>query len=74
MVIDREYRAGEKVVLHPGEKLVVDFGQNCAAVPAFTFNAAAGTVLTCLPSELMNDGNGPAFGFFTVGAYVRIED
>nr|MCR5827428.1 glycoside hydrolase family 78 protein [Bacteroidales bacterium] len=58
VVIDREYKAGEKVVLHPGEKLVVDFGQNCAAVPAFTFNAAAGTVLTCLPSELMNDGNG----------------
>jgi hypothetical protein len=28
----------------------------------------------CQPSELMNDGNGPAFGFFTVGAYVRIED
>ena len=58
VVIDREYKAGEKVVLHPGENLVVDFGQNCAGVPAFTFSAAAGTVLTCLPSELMNDGNG----------------
>jgi alpha-L-rhamnosidase len=58
VVIEREYKAGEKVVLHPGENLVVDFGQNCAGVPAFTFNAAAGTKLTCLPGELLNDGNG----------------
>ena len=58
VVIDREYKAGEKVVLHPGENLVVDFGQNCAGVPAFRFNAAEGTKLTCLPGELLNDGNG----------------
>ena len=54
----REYKAGEVVTLNPGETLVVDFGQNAAAVPCFEFKAAAGTVLTCLPGELLNDGNG----------------
>ena len=41
--------------LRKGETLVVDFGQNCAAVPAFTFRAKAGTVLTALPGEMLND-------------------
>ena len=54
----REYAAGQIVTLNPGETLVVDFGQNAAAVPCFEFKAAAGTVLTCLPGELLNDGNG----------------
>ena len=40
------------------ETLVVDFGQNCAGVPGFVFKAAEGTVLTCLPAEMLNDGNG----------------
>ena len=46
------------VSLAKGETLVVDFGQNCAGVPAFRFRAAEGTVLTCLPAEMLNDGNG----------------
>ena len=46
------------MTLHAGETLVVDFGQNCAAVPAFTFKATEGTVLTCLPAELLNDTGG----------------
>jgi len=54
----REYGAGEPMELNPGETLVVDFGQNSAAVPEFTFQAGEGTVLTCLPAELLNDGNG----------------
>ena len=56
--IERRYRDGEVMVLHKGETLVVDFGQNCAAVPQFAFKAERGTVLTCLPAELLNDGNG----------------
>ena len=56
--IVREYAAGESITLNPGETLVVDFGQNAAAVPSFVFKADAGTVLTCLPSEILNDGNG----------------
>ena len=58
VVIDREFAPGAEMDLHAGETLVVDFGQNAAAVPSFEFKAAAGTVLTCLPSELLNDGNG----------------
>jgi alpha-L-rhamnosidase len=46
------------MTLKQGETLVVDFGQNCAAVPSFEFKGKAGTVLTCLPGEILNDGNG----------------
>ena len=46
------------MTIKAGDNLVIDFGQNCAAVPVFEFKAAAGTVLTCLPSEILNDGNG----------------
>lgn len=58
VVIDREYPSGKDMSLSPGETLVVDFGQNAAAVPSFVFKAAEGTMLTCLPGELLNDGNG----------------
>lgn len=54
----RRYTRGQTIILNPGETLVVDFGQNCAAVPAFKFKAKGGTVLTCLPAEILNDGNG----------------
>lgn len=54
----RSYAPGEEMTISPGEKLVVDFGQNCAGVPDFEFKAAEGTVLTFLPAELLNDGNG----------------
>ena len=50
--------APEGCTLAKGETLVVDFGQNCAGVPMFAFRAAEGTVLTCLPAEMLNDGNG----------------
>ena len=58
VVVKREYAAGDEIALDPGETLVVDFGQNAAAVPSFTFKADEGTVLTCLPGEILNDGNG----------------
>jgi alpha-L-rhamnosidase len=58
VAIKREFAKGETIDLNPGETLVVDFGQNAAAVPCFRFQAAAGTVLTCLPGELLNDGVG----------------
>ncbi|MBQ9363213.1 MAG: family 78 glycoside hydrolase catalytic domain [Bacteroidaceae bacterium] len=58
IVIDRMYKEGEPMTVSPGEHLVIDFGQNCAAVPSFQFRAKEGTCLTCLPAELLNDGNG----------------
>ena len=56
--IRREFGKGQEMTLRPGETLVVDFGQNCAGVPSFVFQAPTGTELTCLPAELLNDGNG----------------
>ena len=58
VVIKREFAQGEPLVVSPGETLVVDFGQNCAGVPSFVFKAKVGTQLTCLPGEILNDGNG----------------
>ena len=58
VIVKREYATGEPVTLAPGETLVVDFGQNAAAVPSFVFEAKEGTELICLPSEILNDGNG----------------
>ena len=58
VIITREFTSGTEMTVSPGETLVVDFGQNCAGVPSFVFKAAEGTVLTCLPAELLNDGNG----------------
>ena len=40
-----------------GESVVIDFGQNCAAVPEFRFRAKKGTVLTALPGEMINDAD-----------------
>ena len=54
----KEFKLGKTMEINPGETLVVDFGQNCAGVPLFEFSGAEGTVLTCLPAELLNDGNG----------------
>jgi alpha-L-rhamnosidase len=58
VVVTKEFAPDEPITLREGETLVVDFGQNSAAVPAFVFKAKEGTVLTCLPGELLNDGNG----------------
>lgn len=58
IVIKRKYNAGEPMEINPGENLVIDFGQNTAAVPSFIFSAAEGTVLNYVTSELLNDGNG----------------
>ena len=58
VVKTRRYKAGETLRIEPGENLVVDFGQNCAAVPFFELKAAAGAVLTVLPAEMLNDRNG----------------
>lgn len=56
--IIRQYNSGEQITVSSGENLVIDFGQNSAAVPAFVFKADEGTVLECYPSEILNDGNG----------------
>ena len=54
----RSYRDGDVVVVENGETLVVDFAQNAAAIPEFTFAADEGVTLTMRPAEMLNDGNG----------------
>ena len=56
--IVRTFAAGEPMELAPGETLVVDFGQNCAAVPELAFSSARGAELTVNFGEALNDGNG----------------
>ena len=58
IITTAEFASGELMTIRQGETLVVDFGQNASAVPSFEFKAKEGAVLTCLPSELLNDGNG----------------
>ena len=58
VVIKKEFTPGEPMQVNPGENLVVDFGQNAAAVPEFLFQAQEGTTLHCIVSEILNDGNG----------------
>ena len=54
----REYKDGGTMVVKPGENLVIDFGQNAAAVPEFEFSAAKGVKLEFFNAEMLNDGNG----------------
>lgn len=56
--VTRTYKKGEVMAVGKGENLVVDFGQNAAAVPQLTFRAKAGVTLTFLPGELLNDSLG----------------
>lgn len=58
VLILREYAPGEEMNVAEGENLVIDFGQNTSGIPEFEFSAEEGTVLTFLPSEILNDGNG----------------
>ncbi len=54
----REFASDGPFEIGAGETFVADFGQNAAAVPAFAFAAAEGTVLTAKPAEMLNDMNG----------------
>lgn len=61
VIITKEYTSGEIMTVTPGQTLVVDFGQNCSAVPSFIFSGNEGATLTCLPSELINEENGDKY-------------
>ena len=54
----RSYKDGDAIVVDKGETLIVDFGQNAAAIPCFIFSAAEGVTLKMRPAEMLNDGNG----------------
>ena len=54
----RSYKDGDAIMVDKGETLVVDFGQNAAAIPCFIFSASEGVTLKMRPAEMLNDGNG----------------
>ena len=56
--IARRYAPDGEFALAKDETLVIDFGQNAAAVPCFKASAKAGTKLVIMPAEMLNDGNG----------------
>ena len=58
VVKTKTFAAGDAMRIGAGETLVVDFGQNAAAVPFVRFRAKRGTVVTLTPCEMLNDGNG----------------
>ena len=58
VVKTRVFKPGEPMKVVPGETLVVVFGQRAAAGPPLKMTAKAGTTLTCLPGEMLNDSNG----------------
>jgi len=49
---------GFRKELAPGELLVLDFGQNCSAVPRFTVEGSAGTELEMRFAEMLNEPGG----------------
>ena len=52
------FRPGEPMQLGAGETLVVDFGQNAAAIPEIVASAAKGVSMTFRGAEMLNDANG----------------
>ena len=56
--IVRRYADDDEALIEPGEMLVVDFGQNCSAVPSFKVVGTAGTELEIRMSEMLNESNG----------------
>ena len=54
----RTFKPGEAMTVAAGETLVVDFGQNCAAVPEFAFAAEKGVKANIRFGEMLNAGNG----------------
>ena len=54
VVIKKKFKDGEAIQVNPGENLVIDFGQNAAAVPEFLFQSCS-TTETELRAEAWTD-------------------
>ena len=58
VAVERRWDGQSDILLFCGDTLVVDFGQNAAAVPEIVASAAEGTMLTFKGAEMLNDSNG----------------
>ena len=58
VAVDRRWDGRSDILLYGGDTLVIDFGQNAAAVPEIIASAGKGTVLTFKGAEMLNDSNG----------------
>ena len=58
VVVKRSWDGKSPLSLGVGERLVLDFGQNAAAVPEIEASAAEGVALTFKGAEMLNDANG----------------
>ena len=58
VAVERRWDCRSDILLHVGDTLVIDFGQNAAAVPEIIASAVEGTVLTFKGAEMLNDSNG----------------
>lgn len=62
VAIARRWDGQSPLHLAPGEMLVVDFGQNAAAIPEIAASAPRGTKLTFKGAEILNDSGEKARG------------
>ena len=58
VAVKRRWDGKTPLSLDAGERLVLDFGQNAAAVPEMEASAAEGVELTFKGAEMLNDSNG----------------
>jgi len=58
VIVRRRHEPWSPVELAPGETLVVDFGQNSAAVPRLSLEGPPGAELVVRMGEVLNDANG----------------
>ena len=58
VVASRRWDGKSAFQLEPDERLVLDFGQNAAAVPEIEASAATGVTLAFKGAEMLNDSNG----------------
>jgi len=58
VVKTRVFKPTDEFTVQPGETLIVDFGQNAAAVPHLKMRAQPGTTVSCLSGEMLNEANG----------------
>ena len=58
VAVDRRWDGKGPITIKRGERLVIDFGQNAAAIPEIVAKANRGATLTFKGAEMLNESNG----------------